>query len=52
MGAMALLRQVYLDANWYAKGNMKNKDFALEVLNQNKNLVQIWVSHHPEGWYG
>ncbi|TXD52544.1 MULTISPECIES: amidohydrolase family protein [unclassified Polaribacter] len=42
MGAMALLRQVYNDANWYAKGNMKNKDMALEALNGNKNLVQIF----------
>ena len=42
MGAMALLRQVYLDADWYAKGNMKNKDMALEALNNNKNLVQIF----------
>ena len=42
MGAMALLRQVYLDADWYAKGNMDNKDLALEALNNNKNLVQIF----------
>ncbi|WP_397447031.1 amidohydrolase family protein [Polaribacter sp. R77954] len=42
MGAMALLRQVYLDADWYAKGNMQNKDMALEALNDNKNLVQIF----------
>ena len=42
MGVLALLRQVYLDADWYAKGNMKNKDLALEALNKNKNLVQIF----------
>ena len=42
MGAMALLRQTYNDANWYANGNMKNKDLALEALNSNKNLVQIF----------
>ena len=42
MGAMALLRQVYHDADWYAKGNMKNKDMALEALNKNKELVQIF----------
>ena len=42
MGAMALLRQVYNDADWYAKGNMKNKDLSLEALNSNKNLVQIF----------
>ena len=42
MGAMALLRQVYLDADWYAQGNMDNKDLSLEALNKNKNLVQIF----------
>ncbi|HET7360330.1 MAG TPA: amidohydrolase family protein, partial [Salinimicrobium sp.] len=42
MGAMALLRQTYLDAAWYAKGNIENKDLALEALNENKNLVQIF----------
>lgn len=42
MGAMALLRQVYLDANWYASGNAKNKDMSLEALNRNKGLPQIF----------
>ncbi|WP_435262379.1 amidohydrolase family protein [Tenacibaculum sp. nBUS_03] len=42
MGAMALLRQTYLDANWYANGNAKNSDLALEALNNNKNLPQIF----------
>jgi len=42
MGAMALLRQTYNDAAWYANGNMKNTDLALEALNRNKNLTQIF----------
>jgi imidazolonepropionase-like amidohydrolase len=42
MGAMALLRQTYLDADWYAKGNTDNKDLALEAFNENRNLVQIF----------
>ncbi|NQV76843.1 MAG: hypothetical protein HQ490_00615 [Lutibacter sp.] len=42
MGSMALLRQVYLDAEWYSKGLAKNKDLSLEALNNNKNLVQIF----------
>ena len=47
MGAMALLRQTYMDADWYAAGNMKNKDLSLEALNNNKNLVQIFeVDNH------
>lgn len=42
MGSMALLRQLYLDAEWYAKGNSSTKDLSIEALNQNKNLVQIF----------
>ncbi|GFD83576.1 periplasmic amidohydrolase [Tenacibaculum sp. KUL118] len=42
MGAMALLRQTYLDADWYAKGNAKNTDLALEALNNKKELPQIF----------
>jgi len=42
MGSMALLRQMYLDADWYAKGNSKTKDLSLEALNRNKGLVQIF----------
>ncbi len=42
MGAMALLRQTYLDADWYANGNAKNKDASLEALNKNSNLLQIF----------
>jgi len=42
MGAMALLRQMYLDADWYAKGYSKTKDLSLEALNKNKGLVQIF----------
>jgi imidazolonepropionase-like amidohydrolase len=42
MGSMALVRQMYLDADWYAKGNSKTKDLSLEALNKNKGLVQIF----------
>ena len=41
MGALALLRQMYYDADWYAKGGSNSKDRSLEALNANKNLVQI-----------
>ncbi|RPD90760.1 amidohydrolase [Aureibaculum marinum] len=44
MGAMALLRQVYLDADWYAKGNVNTKDLTLEAFNNNKNLKQIFYA--------
>ncbi|SHF51924.1 Imidazolonepropionase [Salegentibacter echinorum] len=44
MGAMALIRQAYMDADWYEKGNAKNKDLALEALNKNKNLTQIFAT--------
>lgn len=41
MGTLALLRQMYYDADWYAKGGSNSKDRSLEALNANKNLVQI-----------
>jgi imidazolonepropionase-like amidohydrolase len=42
MGKTALLRQVFLDADWYATGNAKNKDRSLEAIIANKNLTQIF----------
>ena len=41
MGAMALLRQMYSDADWYAKGNAKTTDLSLEALNRNRELTPI-----------
>ncbi|OBX17635.1 MULTISPECIES: amidohydrolase family protein [Bizionia] len=41
MGAMALIRQVNYDADWYAKGLSETKDRSLEAFNNNKDLVQI-----------
>ncbi|SFW68077.1 Imidazolonepropionase [Sinomicrobium oceani] len=42
MGAMALIRQMYKDAEWYAGGHAENRDFALEALNAHKGLPQIF----------
>ncbi len=44
MGAMALLRQMYSDANWYAKGNIDTKDRSLEALIANRGKVQIFAA--------
>ncbi|PKA96852.1 imidazolonepropionase-like amidohydrolase [Flavobacteriaceae bacterium MAR_2009_75] len=44
MGAMALLRQMYYDADWYGKGNVDTKDRSLEALNHNKGKVQIFAA--------
>ena len=41
MGVMALLRQLYHDAEWYEKGNSKTKDLSIEALLANKRLPQI-----------
>ena len=38
MGAMALLRQFFHDADWYAKGGAKNKDLAIEAYNNIKSF--------------
>ncbi len=42
MGSIALLRQMYSDADWYSKGNSKTKDLSLEALNKNKGLISIF----------
>ena len=44
MGMMALLRQMYLDENWYKKGNTKTTDLSLEALMKNEKLVQIFTT--------
>ncbi len=44
MGAMALIRQLYLDADWYAKGNINSKDLAIEAFNKNKKLPQLFFT--------
>jgi imidazolonepropionase-like amidohydrolase len=44
MGMMALLRQMYLDLDWYKKGNSETKDLSLEALTNNEKLVQIFTS--------
>lgn len=44
MGSMALLRQMYRDASWYAKGNTGTTDRSLEALNANQNLPQIFAA--------
>ena len=44
MGSMALLRQMYMDADWYATGASKTKDLSLEALIENKNLPQIFAA--------
>lgn len=45
MGAMALLRQVYHDAKWYASGNAKTKDLALQAVNDLKRLPIIFEAN-------
>jgi imidazolonepropionase-like amidohydrolase len=42
MGAMALLRQLYHDAEWYATGNAVEKDMSIEALLKNQVLPQIF----------
>lgn len=42
MGAMALIRQTYNDAKWYAGGNSKTSDLALEALNNRSRLPIIF----------
>ncbi|HPI09904.1 MAG TPA: amidohydrolase family protein [Catalimonadaceae bacterium] len=41
MGAIALLRQTFLDADWYQKALQKETNLALEAINRNRKSV--WV---------
>jgi imidazolonepropionase-like amidohydrolase len=41
MGAIALIKQTYLDAEWYANQN-EMVDLALASFNENKNLTQFF----------
>ncbi|MFN8154815.1 MAG: amidohydrolase family protein [Bacteroidia bacterium] len=42
MGSIALLRQTYLDATWYAGAKDQEYNLSLEALNKTKNLPQIF----------
>ena len=42
MGSIALLRQMYIDADWYARGKVATQDLSLEAINKNKNLLQLF----------
>lgn len=43
MGSIALLRQTFLDADWYAKGGSKEElNLSLEAINKNKALPAIF----------
>ena len=44
MGSIALLRQTYIDAAWYAKGSVETTDLSLASLNKNKQLSQIFYA--------
>ncbi|MDG1573233.1 amidohydrolase family protein [Robiginitalea sp. M366] len=44
MGAMALLRQMYYDADWYARGGSATTDRSLEALLAQKNLVHFFAA--------
>lgn len=43
MGSIALIRQTYLDAEWYSSGGYKEEfNISLDAFNKNKNLPQIF----------
>ena len=45
MGAMALLRQMYYDLDWYSKGKIASKDLSLTALQKTKNLPGIFEAN-------
>lgn len=46
MGAMALLRQFFQDATWYANGGAKTKDLSLEAFNKIKKLPAVFEARN------
>ena len=42
MGSIALIRQLYYDADWYSQGVANNKDLAIEALIENRGLPKIF----------
>ena len=42
MGSIALIRQLYYDADWYSQGVANNKDLAIESLIENRELPKIF----------
>lgn len=42
MGAIALLRQTLLDAQWYSKAKKKEENLGLEAINGSKNLPVLF----------
>jgi imidazolonepropionase-like amidohydrolase len=42
MGKMALMRQVYWDADWYDNNQPEEKDLSLEAFNSQKELPQLF----------
>tara|TARA_B110000438_G_scaffold303451_1_gene364987 strand:- start:5943 stop:8909 length:2967 start_codon:yes stop_codon:yes gene_type:complete len=42
MGSIALIRQLYHDANWYESGNSLTNDLSIEALIENKSLPKIF----------
>ncbi len=42
MGAIALIRQLHYDADWYSQGSSKTKDLSLEALIENKKLPKFF----------
>ena len=43
MGASALIRQTWLDADWYGEGKSDFTDLDLKAINDNKSLLQIFT---------
>ena len=42
MGAIALIRQLHFDADWYSQGESDSKDLAIEALIENKTLPKFF----------
>jgi imidazolonepropionase-like amidohydrolase len=50
MGAIALLRQTFLDLEWYQKSPRKTQNLGLEALSQNKGLPILFETQQKYEW--
>ena len=48
MGSMALIKQFYIDAEWYQTAESKTTDLAIEAYNKNANLPQIFLAESKD----
>lgn len=50
IGAIALIRQTFLDADWYSKNQNKETNLSLQAINENKKLPFIFETNNNQSF--